>query len=275
MRAQGSVRPSVDRRTAGAYALSLATSEADVRASRRLRHRVLAGEPGAIAPGDPGTGTDPFDDVCDHVLVRYAPDGSAPGDVVASHRLLPPHANDALPRAAGLDADAEFGLMPLEDLLDRAVEAGRACVDPEHRRGAAMSLLWRGIARYMDVTGYRYLVGCASIGLSDGGANAAAFWDLARERHLAPAWRRCRPRFPLPIGRLPRAERLDLPALIRGYLRLGAVVCGPPAWDSDVGSADFLLLLDLERTDGHCLRQVLGNQALDPPMVSSGSAGGG
>ncbi len=287
VRAQRPVPTSIDRPAAGRYDLSLAASEADVRAAQRLRHRIFALEQGAITPGAPGLDSDQFDDVCDHVLVTFSPSasiaGSAAGpdggsterEVVATYRLLPPHGNDSLPRAAGLYSHTEFGLMPLEGLLDEAVEAGRACVHPDHRRGAAMSLLWRGIARYMDATGYRYLVGCASIGLSDGGANAAAFWDLARERHLAPAWRRCRPRFPLPIGHLPRADRPELPPLIRGYLRLGAVVCGPPAWDTDFGAADFLLLLDLERTDRRYLRHFLGSPALDPLVVSLGSAGGG
>jgi putative hemolysin len=35
--------------------------------------------------------------------------------------------------------------------------------------------------------------------------------------------------------------------LLKGYLRLGAYVCGEPAWDPAFGTADVLLLLPLER----------------------------
>jgi putative hemolysin len=40
---------------------------------------------------------------------------------------------------------------------------------------------------------------------------------------------------------------LKLPSLIKGYLRLGAVVCGPPALDREFGTADFLVLLDMHQ----------------------------
>ncbi len=36
----------------------------------------------------------------------------------------------------------------------------------------------------------------------------------------------------------------ELPSLIKGYLRIGSLVCGPPALDAEFGTADFFLLLD-------------------------------
>ena len=43
-------------------------------------------------------------------------------------------------------------------------------------------------------------------------------------------------------------DQLDVepPALIRGYLRLGAKVLGPPAWDPDFNTADLPLLMRLD-----------------------------
>jgi putative hemolysin len=40
---------------------------------------------------------------------------------------------------------------------------------------------------------------------------------------------------------------LKLPSLIKGYLRLGAVVCGPPALDREFGTTDVLVLLDMHK----------------------------
>lgn len=239
------------------YHLRLAVSQDEVAAAQRLRQKVFSGEYGARTPGPPDLDRDEFDDRCDHLIVWYRVGGEPPR-AVATYRLLPPHSNDASPRGSGLAADREFGLMPLERLLDRTVEAGRACVHPDHRTGAVVSMLWSGVARYLHLTGYRFLLGCASMSVSDGGRNAAAFFDLAVAGHLAPAERRCRPRRPVAIGGLRRAAEPTVPPLLRGYLRLGAQVCGPPAHDEMFGTADFLLLLDIRTVQPRHLRRFLG-----------------
>lgn len=239
------------------YHLRLAVSEADVVAAQRLRHDVLTREGAAGTPGPVGLDREVFDDRCDHLIVWYQP-ATGPQRAVATCRLLPPHSNDAAPRGSGLSADREFGLMPLERLLDQTVEVGRGCVHPDHRSGAVVSMLCGGVARYLHLTGYRYLLGCAAVDLSDGGGNAAAFWDLAVANHLAPAQRRCRPRDPVRIGGLERADPPQIPALLRGYLRLGAQVCGPPAHNDMFGTADFLVLLDVQAVEPRYRRRFLG-----------------
>jgi len=240
---QLSPRPS-RRNGSDEYVLRLATGQADVLAAQALRYTVFALEMGAVTPGPPGLDSDRFDDLCDHLVVWHRTPGR-PAEAVGTYRLLPPHSNDQHPRATGLNADAEFGLMPMESILDGTVEVGRACVRADHRGGPVLPMLWRGIASYLELAGYRYLLGCAPMDLTDGGRSVAAVWDLALREHLAPAHRRCRPRNPVPIGRMPRANTPTIPPLLRGYLRMGAQVCGPPAHDEMSGTADFLLLLDL------------------------------
>ncbi|MET0863312.1 MAG: GNAT family N-acyltransferase, partial [Nakamurella sp.] len=190
-----------------------------------------------------------YDDRSDHLIVWHQGEVGGPR-VVASARLLPPHANDASPRGEGLAADQHFGLRPLERLLNSTVEVGRMCVHPDHRGGSALALLTAGIGRYQHLTGYRYLLGCASMDLGDGGQGAAAVWDMALAGHLAPADRRCRPREPIAIGALPRPAHPVLPPLLRDCLRRGAKVCGPPGYNEAAGTADFLLLLDLQAETG-------------------------
>ncbi len=239
------------------YQLRLAANQTDVLAVQRLRYEVFEQEGGASTPGPDGLDQDALDDSCDHLIVwhRFA---NGPAQAVATYRLLPPHGNEALPRRCGLYADREFGLAPLEPLLDSTVEAGRACVRADHRGGTAIGLLWTGIARYLHLTGYRYLLGCASVDLGDGGTTAASIWDLALRGHLAPAGRRCRARNPLPIGGIERAAGpVTVPPLLRGYLRLGAKVCGPPAHDPEFAVADFLVLLDLTTANQRYLRRFL------------------
>ncbi len=244
------------------YHVRLATTADDVLAAQRLRGQVctLRRAGGTPCPDGPANhydaAADEFDDRCDHLIVWYQSRTGAP-EAVATCRLLPPHSNDSAPRGSGLSADRVFGLMPLERLLDSAVEAGAACVHPDHRAGAPVSLLMGGVARYLHLTGYRYLLAAVPMELDDGGRNAASFWDFALSGHLAPAERRCRPREPIAIGGLERAVGLRVPALLRGCLRLGAKVCGPPGYDETYGAAGFLILLDTENTNPRYLRRLL------------------
>jgi len=111
------------------YTLRLASSQADVIAAQSLRYNVFALEMGAVTPGPPGLDADGFDDLCDHLIVWHRTPGR-PAEAVGTYRLLPPHSNDHHPRATGLYTDRQFGLMPMESILDRTVEVGRACVRP-------------------------------------------------------------------------------------------------------------------------------------------------
>ncbi|HWG98875.1 MAG TPA: GNAT family N-acyltransferase [Pilimelia sp.] len=248
------------------YTLLIAEDADQVAAAQRLRHRVFAGELGAALDSPtPGLDVDEFDEHCDHLIVRD--DGT--GEVVGTYRLLPPE------RAARLGrryADGEFDLRPLAPLRERLVEAGRSCVHPAHRTGAVINLIWAGIARYLHLGGYRWLGGCASVALDDGGATAAGVWELARTRHLAPPAMRVRPHrpwlaepgaVPLAAARAAAAAgaRVTVPPLLRGYLRLGAWVGGEPAYDPDFHVADLFVLLSLDRMDPRYLRHYLGTAA--------------
>jgi putative hemolysin len=213
---------------------------------------VFAGEMGATLPSPiVGLDLDPFDDFCDHLVVR---DDSS-GAIVGTYRMLPP---DRAEMAGKLYADTEFDLGALDALRGSLVETGRSCVHPEHRSGAVVSLVWAGIARYMLLSGHRYLVGCASVPVLDGGSYAAGVWDIVRQRHYASAAYRTYPLRPWESEGIPRPDRSVLPPLLKGYLRLGAVVCGPPAHDPDFGVADFLVLLDLHAMDERYLKFFLG-----------------
>lgn len=246
--------------TSPEYELRPATSTVEVLAAQRLRYLVFEQEGGANTPGRDGIDADEFDDNCDHLIVWHHGDPAHRPTAVATYRMLPPHANDASPRHTGLYSATEFDLSALESLMPAMVEAGRCAVHPDHRNGATMSLLWGGIARYMFLSGYRYLIGCSSISLSDGGILAAGVWDALRGRHLGSAARWCPPRvrWQGPVA----ASRVKTPALLRGYLRLGAVVLSEPAFDGAFNTADLLVLLDLQNVDQRYLRFFLPDSSV-------------
>jgi putative hemolysin len=220
--------------------VSLARTEDDVRAAQRLRWQVFVEELGATVESEEhGLDADRFDAHCDHLLVREL----ATGDVIGTYRMLPP---ERAARAGGLYAEAEFHLTRLLG-LDGLVEIGRACVRADHRTGVAISLLWTGLLRYLLDGGHEFVIGCASIPVGDDMAAAAALCRRLALHHGSPPEWRVFPRRPLPCDLAPGTREASLPPLLKGYLRLGAYVCGEPAWDPAFGTADVLLLLPLER----------------------------
>jgi putative hemolysin len=235
------------------YTLLLATDGAQVRAAQRLRYRVFAEELGATLHGVDEDHTvhdiDQFDEYCDHLIIREEPSG----EVVGTYRMLPPH---RAAEAGRFYSEGEFDLADLEPLRDKIVETGRSCVHADHRSGAVINLMWTGIARYMHLHGFRWLGGCGSVQLADGGETAAGVWDLTQRKHLAPPPWRVRPHNPWPI-KAPTAKP-NVPPLLKGYLRLGAWVCGEPAYDPDFDCADFYMLLSLDRVHPRYLRHFLG-----------------
>ncbi|WP_093147623.1 GNAT family N-acetyltransferase [Saccharopolyspora antimicrobica] len=235
------------------YSLLVVRDSDEVHAAQRLRYQVFAEEMGATVTGrEFGVDRDAFDDHCDHLIVRE--DNS--GAVVGTYRMLPP---GRAAEAGMLYSETEFDLSALAPLRSSLVETGRSCVHPDHRNGAVIGLVWTGIARYMLLHGHRMLAGCASVPLDDGGVLASHVWNAVSAKHYAPEEFRVHPHRPWePIDVTGRAQ---LPPLLKGYLRLGAQVCGRPAHDPDFDVADFFVLLDLDRADQRYLRFFLGDAA--------------
>jgi len=104
------------------------------------------------------------------------------------------------------------------------------------------------VLRHVQSRGYQYIIGCASIGMADGGQQAAAIYRRLEQTSLAPAEYRAFPRCALPLDAYASTPAtLILPPLIKGYLRVGAQVCGAPAWDPDFNTADLLMMLPVAR----------------------------
>jgi putative hemolysin len=238
------------------YSILIAATDEEIVAAQRLRYQVFAGEMGAQLHTDrPGLDIDEFDEFADHLIVRE----DRTGEVVGTYRMLPPH---RAANAGRLYSDGEFDLTRLAPLRDVLVETGRSCVHPDHRSGAVINLMWTGIARYLHLHGHRWLAGCASVPLADGGVSADSVWELARTKHISPPALRAVPRRPYPTSAPESTQPAKLlaavPPLLRGYLRLGAWVCGEPAHDPDFGVADFFVLLSLDRVNPRYLKHFLG-----------------
>jgi putative hemolysin len=233
-------------------AVEIARHLDEVREAQRLRYAVFAEEMGAKLTGpEPGVDEDRFDAYCDHLIVRDV----GTGEVVGTYRILNPRAAEA---AGGYYSEQEFDLARLSHLRGSLVEIGRSCIHADYRTGAAITLLWSGLARYMLTHRHQYLIGCASMGMADGGYAAAALYRGIERQHLSPLEYRAFPRVRLPLESLDDGRTAQLPPLLKGYLRLGAWVCGEPAWDPDFNTADVLVLLAMSRINPRYARHYLG-----------------
>lgn len=234
-----------------AYSLQIVSAGPEADEAMALRYRVFALERGATVTGRSGHDTDEWDELCEHLIVRD--DNS--GQVVGTYRILSP----AVAHAAGRSySSGEFDLAALDPIRHDLVEVGRSCVDPAHRNGSVISLLWSGIARYMVLSGHRYLGGCSSIYLDEGHAVAATVVRKVLGKHAGPEELRVIPRRPWRYDDLPDAPSAAIPPLLRGYLRLGSKVLGAPAHDPDFRTADLYVLLDMQDIDPRVVRRFLG-----------------
>ena len=227
--------------SASAYKTRLARDASEIQAAQALRFSVFNLElnEGLSESFASGLDADPFDPVCDHLLVEHV----ATGAVVGTYRL-----QTGLTAIANLGyySEQEFDFAPFESIRAELIELGRACVHQQHRNLVVLGLLWRGIADYARERGGRYLCGCSSITSQDPTVGASAYSDLCR-RHLVEARFRTRslPAYDCPLEELAE-ESPKIPKLLRAYLSIGAKICGPPALDRQFKTIDFLTLLDME-----------------------------
>ncbi len=226
------------------YTVSIARNASEVAEAQRLRYRVFFEEGGALTtPHNTGLDVDEYDAACEHLIAR----DQMSLEVVGCYRILLP---EVARKRGGFYSDSEFDLSRLDGLRARIVEVGRACIHPDFRSGSVIMLLWSGLARYVNERGYDYAIGCKSINLNDGHANAVAVYQDLAAKCLAPNEYRVFPKTPYPLRDLHAIESLTpprIPPLLKGYVRLGAWVGGAPAWDANFNTADLFTMLPIAR----------------------------
>jgi putative hemolysin len=224
---------------ASPYAVRLAAGPDDVRAAQALRFEVFNVEldEGLVDSYACGLDADPFDAICDHLIVEDL----AAGTVAGTYRLQTGRrALDGL----GYYSGREFDLSPFEPQRAEILELGRACIDARHRNFAVLNLLWKGIAAYAREHGTRCLIGCSSFTTQNPADGAAAYRRLAA--HLAPPAWRTSPQAAFACALETATDPPPkVPRLLSAYLALGAAICGPPAIDREFRTVDFLTWADL------------------------------
>src|SRR5436189_746168 len=208
------------------YLARLARSADEVGAAQRLRFEVFNLElnEGLAESHFTGLDIDPFDTVCQHLVVEHVPTG----EIVGTYRL---QTGECAAANIGYYSEREFDFTPYESVRGEMIELGRACVHAGHRNFNLLHLLWRGIANYAREHDARFLVGCSSLTSQDPLEGVSTYREL-RDRSLARAEFRTEPQLEF------RCELLNPPdsplttnhasaKLLCAYLAIGAKICGP------------------------------------------------
>lgn len=231
------------------FTVRLARDDRDIAAAQRLRYEVFVeelGGTGALVDHDQRLERDRFDPFFDHLLLTDARRGGA---VVGVYRLL---RDDQAEAAGQFYSEDEYDLSPLRASGRRLLELGRSCLHPDYRGGTALMHLWQALAGYVREHEIELLFGTASFHGTDA-ARLAQPLSLLHARHLAPEELRVRSRKFQPMDLIPepqidrRQAMLEVPALIKGYLRLGGVVGDGAFVDESFNTTDICLIMDTVR----------------------------
>ena len=232
------------------YSVKIAQTDAELCAAHRLRYDVFVremGAGGALVDHEDGLERDRFDPYVDHMILT----DNRSDTVVGVYRLL--RASQAL-KAGGYYSETEYDLAPLLSSGRRVLELGRSCLHVDARGGMALHHLWQGLAQYIEQHRIDILFGVASFHGTDL-ARLRGPLSLLHHRHLAPPALRVRSRQISEAGMelVPedqidrRAAMVQVPSLIKAYLRLGGYVGEGAFVDHAFNTTDICLVLDTAR----------------------------
>jgi putative hemolysin len=232
------------------FIVKLAENHEEIEEAQRLRYEVFNLEQGRGLENASryGIDFDEFDEYCLHLLVIE----KNPLRVVGTYRA---HLGCIANSAKGFYSSREYDIKGLYKIADKCLELGRTCVSPEYRTGAAVALLWGAITELLVRAKLFYMLGCVSLDNTDPKIGWALYEHLTHKYPLCTiATAHPRPGFRLErppdreIQKLLADEdelKKHIPPIFKGYLRLGARICGEPALDREFGTIDFFLLADV------------------------------
>ncbi|MDA8077300.1 MAG: GNAT family N-acetyltransferase [Nitrospiraceae bacterium] len=230
----------------GRFLVKIAETRKELEQALRLRYEVFNVElnAGLSTSHINRLDTDEYDKYCDHLIVV----DTAIKRVVGTYRLLLGHVAEF---NIGYYSENEFDLGNIRKLEGEKLELGRSCVHRDYRTAQVINLLWAGIARYVDRYDVRYLFGCASL-YSSAPEEINRVHSFFNSRHRAAPSEEV-----FPLRRIAGLQQVvvedckavlkSLPPLIKGYMGLGATVCGEPAYDPIFRTTDFFVLLETNR----------------------------
>ena len=252
-----------------------ASTAEHLRAVQMLRYDVFVRELGGDGPMVDHAHCleqDQFDPHSRHLLVLdRAREGGICGQVVGAYRLLD---RAGAEQAGGFYSEQEYDLSLLTSSDRHLLELGRSCLHRDYRGGMAMYHLWSALAAHIIAQNVDVLFGVARFYGCDAQALAQPL-SLLHHRHLAPEALRVTARTPcVPLDLIAaddldrKAAMLQMPALIKAYLRLGGFVGQGAYLDETFNTTDVCLILDVASMSERQKRIYTKGQRNEPNLAS-------
>jgi|CXWK01.1.fsa_nt_gi putative hemolysin len=222
------------------YIVRTASSFNDLLQVFRLRHEVFTKEYG-LKRQSMGLECDFFDLNCDYIIIL----DKTSQRVVGCYRM----------RCSLFTKDfysaTEFELEKFLSEPGVKVELSRACIAKDFRNGVVISLLWKGLIEYVKAANADFLFGLSSVHAEHPNELKPMF-DKIQSQDALLVDSNIKPtknydssyyfeeNFGLASGAL---EQMEIPSLLKAYLKAGAKVHGVPAYDKDFSCFDLLTIL--------------------------------
>ncbi len=217
----------------------------DILQAQRLRYEVYYTE--TMRSNVEELDVDPFDEVCEHLVVEE----TSTGKIVGTYRLI---SREAAEYCGKFYSQSEFNLERLLQSNARILELGRACVHANYRTQGVIRLLWKGLLSHTNRHRIKYLFGCASFPGLDASIYQHGFSYLHYARtapeHICP---KVLPKGALNVAILPPEEVhvtrawSEIPSLLRGYLQVGGWVGQGVFQDDEFRCFDMCVVVNVEQ----------------------------
>ncbi len=244
----------------GSLETRLARNSREIDAAQSVRYRVFVEEMKAMLTPEAmrlKRDFDSYDAICDHLLVvDNAIEGEIEEQIVGTYRLL---RQEVAMANGGFYSASEFDIQPLLDRHPEKqfMELGRSCVLPDYRTKRTVELLWQGNWLYSLKHGMNAMFGCASFpGIRpEEHALALSFLhhnSLVKEDWMVSARSELYRKMDLmpSEGINPRQALSAMPPLVKGYLRLGAMIGDGAVVDQAFNTTDVLIVLPIASISG-------------------------
>lgn len=236
------------------YNITIAQTEEEVEAALKLRFNVFSRELDRNFKFGKGIDQDEYDAQCHHLIVKE----NKTGDVIGTYRLQNRQRAEG---GIGFYTSKRFQLDVLpKEVLDQAVEVGRACIHENHRNGRVLFLLWKGLAGYLEYYKKRYLFGYSALKTTNPNIAISTHAYLLENDYVNKDYT-----VPVREGYVCTPDpgqngegTIDIPPLFKNYLDVGTRICSLPAHDKELNLLHFMILLDVQNISERTRKMFFG-----------------
>ena len=254
----------------GNFLIKLVENKSELKSAQSLRYSIFYKERNAkpsISKKILKRDYDNIDLFAHHLIVIDKTRKKSCNQIVGTYRLLK---GDLARQSGGFYTASEFDLQNIIKIYKdyQILELGRSCIHKDYRNRNIMSLIWKVIARYINLYDIKILFGCASFPGTDVLKFSEQLFYL-RDNFTLPNDLSVKSLdkniFTIEKSKLKKLDMINtfvkLPPLIKGYLRVGGRVSDSYFVDYELNTIDLCVVLKTENIDYRYKKKYLNQQA--------------